>query len=659
MSADPAVSQAAAPLSPQITATEPCLAPPAWAVLERKLFDVMDQAVYPFLAKYTHPDGTLIWNDTWYGSRDGADDFYESSFNWPLLYLLGGGDHLLELGQRQWDAITRQLTEFGLVHKEYELGYDQFHQAESYIYFYFLCLADPTNATNRARARRFAGFYLNEDPEAPNYDPEHNIIRAAHNGSGGPRWGFTDGDRSYRWSANMRVYGLPYHDVPGVDHYDDLKDEEKARRMGEVMAARMGRGDVATNLLVTSLIANAYLLTGDEKYRTWITTYVDGWLERAEANGGLLPDNVGPNGIVGELMEGKWYGGLYGWTWPHGYYNIGMAATVAGVNSYLITRDPRYLDLPRSQYDAIAALGEYRDPRTLSMSLRHHWIGALADEDEAMEGQTWVVPYRYGDMGWFDYQPLSPIYPTAVWAVSQTEEDWQRIERIRQAESLDWRTVVTFRTKEESGHERPWLRFLAGENPDYPLQILQAAYGAVARRLALIEADDEDLRGVYIHHWQELNPVVTEALVQLTLGAPQIVYNGGLLHCSLRYFDAERKRPGLPQDVAALVDHVSAQQVHVTLVNLSPFASRRVVIQAGGFGEHQFTEAAYSARTSDYPGSQKRYAAPPLTTTTERIAVNAKTLTVELPPATTIRLELGLARHVNQPSYALPWQEES
>lgn len=656
MSADSAPRQ---PVPPIIKATEPCLAPPTWAVLERKLFDVMDAAVYPFLEKYTRPDGTLIWNDTWYGARDGADDFYESSFNWPLLYLLGGGDHLLELGRRQWDAITRQLTEFGLVHKEYEFGYDQFHQAESYIYFYFLCLADPDNLTNRDRAQRFAGFYLNEDPDAPNYDSAHNIIRAAHNGSGGPRWGFSDGDPSYRWSASMRVYGLPYHDVPGLNEYDDLKDEAKARRMGEVMAARMGRGDVATNLLVTSLVANAYLLTGEDKYRDWLTTYVDGWIDRAAANGGLLPDNVGPNGAVGELMEGKWYGGLYGWTWPHGYYNIGMAATVAGVNSYLITRDQRYLDLPRSQYDAIAKLGEMREASTLSMSLRHHWIGALAEDVAALNGEAWVVPYRYGDHGWFDYQPMSPIYPTAVWAVSQAEEDWQRIEAIRAAESFDWNTVVTFRTKEESGHERPWLRYLAGQNPDYPEHILQAAYGAVARRLALIEADDADITQVHIHHWQELNPVVTEALVQLTLGAPQIIYNGGLLHCSLRYFDADHTRPGLPQDVAALVDHVSAETVRVTLVNLNPMTTRRVILQAGGFGEHRFTNASYQVRTSDYPGLQKRYAAPPVTTTAETQVINHKTLTVELPPATTITLELGLARYVNDPSYALPLDARS
>jgi hypothetical protein len=638
-----------------LTATIPCWNPPAWAFLERQLIDLMDRSVYPFLEKYTHPDGTLIWREGGTGSRDGADDFYESSYNWPLLYLLGGGDHLLTLGQRQWDAITAQLTKAGMVYKEYELGYDQFHQGESYIYFYLLCLADPTNPVNLERARRFAGFYLNEDPEAQNYDPVHKIIRAPHNGSGGPRWGFSDSaEPRYGWSPGMRVYGLPYTDVPGITHYDDLKEPTNARRMGEVMQQRMGSGDVVGNLIVTSLVANAYLLTSDEKYRAWIVEYVDAWIERARQNGGLLPDNVGLNGQVGETMNGKPYGGLYGWTWPHGYYNIGMAATVAGANAYLLTRNPAYLDLPRSQLDQVWALGELRDSRTLEMSLEHHWIGEFTATGETP--QMFVIPYRYGDQGWFDYMPLSPVYPTALWNLSQSGEDWARVERLRAVEQYDWRTVVPFRNKEDCGHEQPWLRFLAGENPTYPEDILRATYSMVCHRLALIGADQADLTKVHIHHWQQHNPVITEALVQLTLGAPQHIYNGGLLHCPVRYFDGHRKRPGLPQDVAALVEGVEAERVVVHLINLSPYAMRNVILQAGGFGEHQFLSATYATRTSDYPGSHHDYAPPPLQTELQPISVDDRHLQILLPPATAIRLELALARHVNQPSYALPWQ---
>ena len=636
-----------------ITATIPCVNPPTWAILERKLIDLMNESVYPFLEKYTHADGSLIWRDTWYNSRDGADDFYESSYNWPLLYLLGGGDHLLELGQRQWDAITRQLTGFGLVHKEYEFGYDQFHQGESYIYFYFLCLADPTNPINLERARRFAGFYLNEDSEALNYDPEHNLIRAAHNGSGGPRWGVMDGEEpSYNWGPGMRVYGLPFHDLPGINHYDDLTDPAKARRMGAAMQERMGRGDVAGNLIVTSLIANAFLMSGEEKYRGWLVEYVDGWIARARQNGGLLPDNVGPSGQVGELMDGKWYGGLYGWTWPHGYYNIGMAATVAAANATLLTGNLAYLDLPRSQLDHVWALGEVRDVRTLEMSLAQHWVGAF--DAQADDPEMFVIPYRYGDHGWFDYQPLAPIYPTALWNLSQDGADWERIERLRRVEKYDWRTLVPFRNKEDGGHEQPWLRFLQGDNPTYPEDILRATFGLVNRRLALIRADQADLTQVNIHHWQQLNPVATEALVQLTLGAPQIIYNGGLLHCRIRYFDADRRRPGLPADVAALVEKAEGEHTQLRLVNLNSFESRRVIVQAGAFGEHRFATIAYDVCTSEYPGRQPAYAPPPVTTETATMTINDKQMLIDLAPATEISLDISMSYFVNPPSYALP-----
>lgn len=637
-----------------ITATTPTFPPPTWAILQRQLIDLMNEATTPFLARYIDEQGELIWREGGTGSRDGADDFYESAYNWPLFYLLGGDNHLLQEGQRLWDGITRQLTRAGMVHKEYELGYDQFHQGESYIYFYFLCLADPTNPVNRERAQRFAGLYLNEDPDAPNYDPTHKIIRAAHNGSGGPRWGFSDeAEPSYNWGPGMRVYGLPYHDFPDIQHYDDLQDPAKARRMGQAMHERMGQGDVAGNLIVTSLVVNAYLLTGDDKYRAWIVDYVDAWRERAAANGGLLPDNVGLSGQVGESMNGKWYGGLYGWTWPHGYYNIGMAATVAGINAYLATGDATYLDLPRSQFDHIWALGEERDTRELEMSLGHHWLGTAA-EDQA-DHVAFVAPYRYGDHGWFDYQPLSPVYPTALWNVSQSEEDWQRIEALRAVEKYDWHRVIPFRNKEDGGHDQPWLRYLAGDNPTYPEAILRATYASVCRRLALIATDEADLTKVNIHHWQEHNPIICEALVQLTLGAPQIIYNGGLLHTRLRYFDADQQRPGLPQDVAALVEKLEAERTVVTLVNLSPFAEHNVIIQAGGFGEHRFDAATYDVRTSEYPGSQKSYAPPPLETRHETVEVHDRLLQVQLPPATQITLDLATTRYVHQPSYNQPF----
>jgi hypothetical protein len=635
-----------------IKASIPCASPPAWAVLERKLIDIMNESVYPYLEKYTRKDGTLIWRDTYPDTRDGADDFYESFYNWPLFYLLGGGDHLLLLAHRQWDAVTRQLTEYGLVHKEYERGYDQFHQSESYIYFYFLCLADPTNPKLIERARRFAGFYLNEDPEAPNYDPEHKIIRAPHNGSGGPRLGFSDHeeDASYGWSAGMRPYGLPFEDVPGIRTYDDLKDPELALRMGQTMQQRMRQGDVANNLFATSLVTNAYLLTGDEKYKAWVLEYVNAWIERARQNGDLIPDNVGLSGKVGEYIDGKWYGGLYGWSWPHGFYNIGYAALVAAQNAYLMTKNPAYLDLPRAQMDKIIGMGKILDLDSLGdMSLYHHYIGLFAALGE--DRRLFVVPNRYADSGWFDYQPVPIPQPAGLWNISMSDEDWTRIEQIRQKSGYDWRKVTPFRDKGDQGHEEPWLAYLMGENPTYPETMLAGTYGQVCRRLELIRVDQADLTQVNIHHWQQLNPVITEALVQLTLGAPQVIYYGGMLISRLRYFDADRQRPGLPQDVAALVEQLEADRVVVRLVNLSPFHARNVIIQAGGLGEHRFTSAAYQERISEYPGDLNRYAAPKLQTKTREVAINDCYLRVHMPPAMEISLDLKVERFANPPSY--------
>jgi hypothetical protein len=297
-------------------------------------------------------------------------------------------------------------------------------------------------------------------------------------------------------------------------------------------------------------------------------------------------------------------------------------------------------------------MGEVRDIRDLEMSLDHHWTAQL--KATGGDYRTFVAPYRHSDHGWFDYQPFSPIFPTSVWNMSMAEADWQFLEKLRQVESYNWDVVVSYRGKEDAGHEQPWLRYLAGDNPSYPEASLQAAYDQVSRRLTLIREDQADLTQVHIHHWQQLNPVTTEALLQLTTGGPQIIYNGGLLHTRVRYFDQDRRRPGLPLDVAALVEKVEAEQTTINLINLSPFETHNLIIQAGAFGEHQITAVTYDRRTSDYPGEQASYTAPTLEQKQQTETVADKFLHVQLPPATQVTLTLTMARYTNQPSYELP-----
>lgn len=658
-----------------ITASMPLLHPPAWAVLQRQLIDEMSRSVCVYLAAYTHGAGSriheLIWGDA-LPSRDGADDFYEAFYNWPLLYVLGGADDLLPLAHQQWEATTRQLTRMGMLTHEYERGYDQFHQSEGNLFFYFLCLADPTNPKLIARARRFAGFFLNEGledsggPDALNYDADKNILRAPHNGSLGARPGLSDGEPTpYTWSAGMAVYGLPCVGLPGIENVEDLRDPDKARQMGLAMHERMGRGEVAVNLCVSTLVANAWLLTHDDKYKRWLLHYVDGWQSRASANGGLLPDNVGPSGQVGEYLDGAWHGGHYGWTWPHGFYNLQAAALVAAQACLLLTRDSHALDLARAQQDRIFDLGVQRNFEAESMSLKAHWAGQWCGLRRLTTGvETFLVPYRYDGHRWFDYQPMSPIYPTALWNMSGAEDDWKRIQALRKLEAYEWGDTHAFRTKEDAGHEQPWLEFLAGRNPNYPEQALQQAYGQLVWRLDRIRADDADLTRVSIHHWQEHNPVTTEALVQLTMGAPQPIYNGGLLVAPIRHFDADRKRPGLPPDVAALVTKMTKHEVSLTLINLGVTEPRCVLLLAGTFGEHAFGEVTFTAQhpASPYPAPAARYDYGPGEVMTpipapmfQRVLVNDSRMFVSLPPAKEVTLNVQLSRNVNAASHVDPF----
>lgn len=84
---------------PTIVATVPLSNVPEWATLERQLFEQMEQAIHPYLQKYTHPDGRLVYEPGLRGapdleldpdggitsSRDGLDDFYGAYFCGPAL----------------------------------------------------------------------------------------------------------------------------------------------------------------------------------------------------------------------------------------------------------------------------------------------------------------------------------------------------------------------------------------------------------------------------------------------------------------------------------------------------------------------------------------------------------------------------------------------
>ena len=142
----------------------------------------------------------------------------------------------------------------------------------------------------------------------------------------------------------------------------------------------------------------------------------------------------------------------------------------------------------------------------------------------------------------------------------------------------------------------------------------------------------------------------------MTTGAPQNIYNGGLQRGSVRYFDIDRARPGLPPDVAALVTKLGPDETGLELVNVGTRAMRRLIVQAGVFGEHRFNELKVLDRTGAASVLDPHSWLSESKVDTERfVQVNGRHFVVELPPSTSVRIEAGVSRFANRPSYDQPW----
>ncbi len=192
-------------MHPVITASVPLLEPPGWAMAQRELFDLLDHAWRRFADDFTGPDGRLRYARRAHLARRRGRLLRGLLQLAPALPARRTPTTCWPQSEQHWEGVTRQLTELGMLHDEYERGYDWFHQGESLLLFYFLCMAAPDRWSERAL--RFADLYV--DPRHGNYDPEHRIIRRPHNGSDPRREGLFDGD-AYPWlPKEARMYGFP------------------------------------------------------------------------------------------------------------------------------------------------------------------------------------------------------------------------------------------------------------------------------------------------------------------------------------------------------------------------------------------------------------------------------------------------------------------
>jgi hypothetical protein len=607
---------------------------PEWAIMQRHLMKTIEEAAPQYVKKFTQKDGTP------YG-KGPYDDDYEMFFNWPEMYAMGGSEYLFETALKSYNAITLNGSAYvkdsidynHQLYKEFPRKDDWFHISEGITLFYNLGLGDPKLSENVKRAKRFAGFYMNEDPEAQNFNTEYKTIKSIFTGSEGPA------------TSSSAEYNLRYGHTSLAPVLDYLEPEwhkkpERQKEIQKLYDQIITRTDVPVNLLATGLITNAYLYTGEEKYKKWVLDYVDAWMKRIAENGGLLPDNLGQTGKIGEYRNGQWWGGLYGWYGRYGVLMEYSALSVASECAYLLSGDSKYLDLLRSQINSIMQRAKF-----------------------TKEGQM-LVPFRYKKEGWYSYRPMMIQDLAHLWHASMDPEDWKKIEvlmtgnkfhplwdegiwgqnTLGELDTVVWKKAEPFNwNREESVGDRTFglteharLMYYAGKNPDWPLEVLKADYTEVMKRMNFMRNDPRNIYSIQKDDLYPNNPVITKGLVQTTMGTPQTIYNGGLLRATVRYFDGDLQRPGLPQDVSALVNGLQANQTKLQLVNLNPVQTRKLIIQSGAFGEHSFTEVS--------EGQNK-------------IAVNGPYFMVELPPASSIHLTIGMKRFVNKPSYSFPWDK--
>ncbi len=571
------------------------MAPPSWALLERELLRASTRACEEFYKKYFDDRGYLQCVERW-GGDDGPDDAIENVNDWPVLYALGASDSILSMFKKAWEGNLRQYTlartkdvpfaRDGMYYKEFHVMFDWLHLGEGLSVFNLEGLCDPRDARFSQRVTRYAGFYLNDDPGAPNYDPKHKIIRSLFNGSRGP---LLRKATALDWAGDPIEVENRFHLGHGEHSYAQMLEHFKD--YNDII------GDSPMNLSATTLALNAFMLTHEDRYRQWIIEYVDAWLERMCANGGIIPSNIGLDGTIGGACGGKWYGGVYGWGFtvidpatkrPAHRTHVDLALNGFG-NAYLLTGDDRYLDAWRKQIVAVNSHSRQENGRT-------------------------VYPHMYGDQGWYDYR--SDPYRQGVLELYY----WS----MRDA---DRRPVG----------ESSWLSFLDGNNPAYPEAALRGEFEKIRHKVEAMRRDVTTPDTRLADDPMAFNPAMVGLLVQLMLGGLPPKHEGEVLHARLRYFDPGRRRPGLPEDVAALVEKLADRSTSLVLVNLNQSDSRDVIIQGGAYGEHLFERVSIEGRTVDPHGSSFR---------------------VRLEPGAGARLSMTMKRYAGKPTLAQPWDRE-
>jgi hypothetical protein len=268
------------------------------------------------------------------------------------------------------------------------------------------------------------------------------------------------------------------------------------------------------------------------------------------------------------------------------------------MNAYLLSKgDDKYLDVWRKTADKFDAAAKVIDGKKSS-------------------------PTMYGAQGFYSFKPTNYNFNfLEIYALSMKPSDRARCE------------------------ETEWYNYLEGKNPGYPVKALHASLNRIRTRMAEADADTTSSDMRLADSALEFNPAAIASLTQLMEGGLYLQHGswarsspnqgGTLLFSRLRYFDPSRRRAGLPQDVAALVDSWGPDGLTLTLINISPSAARSVIVQGGAYAEHQIVSVSDGKATME---------------------VNAPNFPVRLAPGAGAKLTIRMKRFSNDPTLSFPWE---
>jgi hypothetical protein len=227
-----------------------------------------------------------------------------------------------------------------------------------------------------------------------------------------------------------------------------------------------------------------------------------------------------------------------------------------------------------------------------------------------IDGKT-LYPRMYGDDGWYAFEPTP-------WLAGALECYF-----------------FTGDTKDRARlPNNDWISFLEGANPEYPERALLSDFERIRSKIAAMRLDNTTPDTRLADDPMEYNPATVSSLRQLMMAGLDPGRGGALLHCRLRYFDPIKRRAGIPEDVGALIEAMTTDEVTVTLVNLNQTQSKEIVVQTGAYAEHQCLYVDVNE---------------------QRIPIDKSTFNVYLEPGAGARMVIHTRGFANQPTLTFPW----